>query len=141
MGAQVSMEPEVKMDTRILKEAMAEFIEFAGTGGFVLIFSIGYNYGKLVINKELPNDTLGVREVLQVVRKWSKVSVKTSRDGELLIVGSKDPFTVGFVCGCFSKVAEDFRVDYEDNRALVYLTLKEGVLRRSKVFSIFSFGL
>lgn len=137
---QVSIEPKVKIEAHILKEAMAEFIEFAGTGGFVLIFSLGYNYGKLIVNKEL-NEVLRIEEILNIIKKWSKVYIKTAEGGRILIVKSKDPFTVGFICGCFSKVAEDFKVDYEDNRALVYLSLKEEVARKSKAFSIFSFSL
>jgi len=140
MGVQISMEPEVRIDIHFLKAAMAEFIEFAGTGGFVLIFSIGYNYGKLVINKELPDKVLKIREILDVIKKWSKVYIKIAKSGKVLIVKSKDPFTVGFICGCLSKVAENFKVDYEDNKALVHLSLKEEVMRKTKTFSIFSFG-
>jgi len=141
MEVKVSMKPEVRIDVYFLKEAMAKFIEFAGTGGFVLIFSIGYNYGKLVINRELPKGVLKVKEILRVVKKWSTVGIKASHNGEVLIVESKDPFTVGFICGCFSKIAEDFKVDYEDSRALVHLTLKKEVLRKPRPFSIFSFSL
>jgi len=141
MGAQVNIEPEVKIDVCLLKAAMAEFVEFAGTGGFVLIFSIGYNYGKLIVNKELPDRVLEVKEILDVIKKWSRVYIKTIKGGKVLMVKSKDPFTVGFICGCLYKIVNDFKIDYEDNRALVHLSLKEEVVKRSKTFSIFSFSL
>ena len=132
---QASLEPEVRIDARILREAMVEFIEFAGTGGAALVFSIGYNYGKRVAERELSESSVKLRDVLRVVRSWSKVSVKIKQGGEVLVVGSDDPFTVGFVSGCVSRVAEDLRVHYENSRALIALKLKEGAVGRSKIFS------
>ena len=135
---QASLEPEVRIDARMLREAMAEFIEFAGTGGAALVFSIGYNYGKRVAERELSEGPVKLRDVLRVVRSWSKVSVKVEQGGEVLVVGSDDPFTVGFVSGCVSRVAEDLRVHYENSRALIALKLKEGTADRSKIFSLLS---
>lgn len=117
---------EVKLNMKVLKFAFKEFLDVTGPSGFATIFMLGYHYGKLVINDNIKKDNYSTSDVISFIKEWTNSRIKIRlRSNDIVIVCSKNPFTIGFICGCFSKISKDFKVYYKDDSTLIRLVLEK----------------
>ncbi len=106
------------IDPILIKRAMDKLIQETGTGGFVLVFGLGFEYGRIIADMRIKNSN-NVSEGINILKEYLNVEFKYKRFSHTVYVKAKDPLVNGFICGVLTKFYRGYKIEYLDNETII----------------------